>query len=155
MTNPTDHLIDPEGQALVSSLIRMGEKSEDAYNTVQAIRKMASENVCAEIRALGVRLDAKIEKQNAKIDSQSAKIDAQNAKIDAQNTRIDSMRWMLGLVIGLLALLLAMGFFAFLNPRPSGAQAVTQTPYVIYLPSPAVPSAAPTIAGNSEVVAQE
>ena len=52
MANETKSPIDPEGQALVSSLTRLGEQSEAAYNTVQAVRKMAGDEIISEIRVI-------------------------------------------------------------------------------------------------------
>lgn len=75
--------------------------------------------VDSKIDAQGAKLDSKIDAQNAKIDVQSAKIDSQGArlesKIESQDAKIESLRWMLGVVIGLLTLLALLGFFAFVG----------------------------------------
>ncbi len=123
MNSKIESPIDPEGQVLVDCLHRLGEKPAEAYNAVQAVRSMSADNIIHEIRTFGTSIDAKIDSkidaQNAKIDVQSAKIDSQGArlesKIESQDAKIESLRWMLGVVIGLLTLLALLGFFAFVG----------------------------------------
>ena len=123
MNSKTKSPIDPQGQVLLDCLLRLGAKPAEAYNTVQAVRSMSADNIIHEIRALGASVDAKTDAQNAKFDAQNtkieSKIDAQNAKIDAmaeaQSAKIESLRWMIGVLIGLLTLLAVLGFFAFIG----------------------------------------
>lgn len=93
--------IDPQGQVLADCLHRLGEEPTEAYNTVQAVRSMSADNIIHEIRTIGTSVDAKI--------------DVQNAKFESQNAKIESLRWMLGVLIGLLMLLAMLGFFAFIG----------------------------------------
>ena len=142
MNSKIESPIDPEGQVLVDCLHRLGEKPAEAYNTVQAVRSMSADSIIHEIRSFGTSIDSKIDSQNAKIDSQGAKIDSkidtQNAKIDAQSTRLDSkidaqdakiesLRWMIGVVIGLLTLLALLGFFAFVGRADPVSDPCTHT----------------------------
>ena len=126
--------IDREGQVLVDCLHRLGEKPAEAYNAVQAVRSMSADNIIHEIRTFGTSIDAKIDVQNAKLDAQGAKLDSKidsqgarleskiesqgarlESKIESQDAKIESLRWMLGVVIGLLTLLALLGFFAFVG----------------------------------------
>ena len=98
MNSKIESPIDPEGQVLVDCLHRLGEEPAEAYNTVQAVRSMSGINIIHEIRTFGTSIDAKID-----------------SRIDAQDAKIESLRWMLGVVIGLLTLLALLGFFAFVG----------------------------------------
>ena len=75
---------------------------------------MSADNIIHEIRTWGTAVDSKIESQNAKI---------------------ESLRWMLGVLIGLLTLLAMLGFFAFIGraepvsdpcAHPESSQALVQ-----------------------------
>ena len=144
MANETKSPIDPEGQALVSSLTRLGEQSEAAYNTVQAVRKMAGDEIISEIRVMRVTVDSDLKAQNARIEAQGAElksdikahhadikteIRAQKAEIRAQKVEIKALRWMLGVLIALFSILVALGFFTFVRDRP--VERVTQVPAVM------------------------
>ena len=62
---------------------------------------MSADNIIHEIRTWGTAVDSKI--------------DIQNSKIESQNAKIESLRWMLGVLIGLLTLLAMLGFFGFIG----------------------------------------
>ena len=51
------------------------------------------------------RFESKLDAQNAKL---NAKLDAQNAKLDGQNARLDALRWMIGVGLAGLGILLAL-----------------------------------------------
>ena len=64
---------------------------------------MAAGNIIARVES---KLDAILEAQNAKFDVQNAKIAAQNAKIAARGSKIDGIRWVIGIGLALLGLLI-------------------------------------------------
>ena len=186
MNRKTESPIDPQGQALLDCLLGLGAKPAEAYNTVQAVRGMSADNIIHEIRTLSASVDAKTDAQNAKTDAQNAKFDAQNTKIDAQNTKIESkidaqnakfdamaeaqnakfesLRWMIGVLIGLLTLLAILGFFAFigraepvsdpcthiesaqapLQPEPAAAEPLEPTGEAVKAPSGGRPDRPPS-----------
>ena len=100
MANETKSPIDPEGQALVSSLTRLGEQSEAAYNPVQAVRKMAGDEIISEIRVMRVTVDSDLKAQNARIEAQGAELKSDikahhadiKTEIRAQKTEIRAQK---------------------------------------------------------------
>ena len=85
-----------------------GQDPLEAYNAVKAVFGLSTDAIIQEIRSFGASVNSKMEIQNAKIDVLTGTIDAQNAKIDA-------LRWIIGVLIGLLTLLAILGFFAFVG----------------------------------------
>ena len=86
---------------------------------------MAAANIVArfeaKLDAQNAKLDAILDAQNAKLDAildaQNAKLDAmheaQDTKLDAQNAKIDGLRWVIGVGLTLLGVMLAL--FRFLD----------------------------------------
>ena len=61
---------------------------------------MAAANIITRVES---KLDAILNAQNARFDAQDAKSDAQ---IAAQNSKIDGLRWVMGIGLALLGLLI-------------------------------------------------
>ena len=155
MAKETKSPIDPEGQALVASLTRLGEQSEAAYNTVQAVRKMAGDEIISEIRVMRVTVDSDLKAYHAEIKSDlkaqkseiKSDLKAQKSEIKsdlkAQKAEIKALRWMLGVLIALFSILVALGVFTFVRDQP--VERATQVPAVVpqELVRPVSPSATP------------
>ena len=76
----------------------VGMEEETAYRVVKQIQDMAAANLIA-------RFESKMDAQNAKMDAQNAKIDAQT---ESTRRELRAVRWMLGVGLGLLGVLLTV-----------------------------------------------
>ena len=108
MNDATETSTDLGGPALVDWIHCRGQDPLEAYNAVKAVFGLSTDAIIQEIRSFWASVNSKMEIQNAKIDVLTGTIDAQNAKIDA-------LRWIIGVLIGLLTLLAILGFFAFVG----------------------------------------
>ena len=94
MNDTTESQVDLGGPALVGWIHRLGQDPLEAYNAIKAVFGLSSDAVIREIRSFGTSV---------------------NSKIKAQNAKIDALRWMIGVLIVLLALLAILGLFAFVG----------------------------------------
>ena len=109
---------DTDDRRLFLLLLRRTElDEEEAYTVVQEIQNMAAANLIsrfeAKLDALNVRLDAGLRAQSAEFD---AGLKAQSAELDAglkaQSAELKAIRWVLGLgMVSLGILLTAMRVF--------------------------------------------
>ena len=110
MPNSNTPIVDPEGQPLVNFLSDQGVSAEDAYNVVQGVRRMAGENVTAEIRAQGAET-------RAEIAALASKVDANAAHIAALDSRLDGMGWAVSATLALVAALAIAGLLNWITGR--------------------------------------
>ena len=82
-------------------LRKLGLDDEEAFTFFQELKNMAAANLIA-------RFESKLDAQNAKLDGQNAKLDGQNARLDAQNAKLDALRWVIGVGLAGLGILLAL-----------------------------------------------
>ena len=85
---------DPDSLAILHALSRNDLSPEDAYNALEGIRHMAG-------RAITAALDA----QRAASDARFAALDS---KIDAQRAEIATLRWLLGVGLTSIAVVIAV-----------------------------------------------
>lgn len=118
-------LPDTDDRRLFLLLLRKTElDEEEAYTVVQEIQNMAAANLISRFEAkLDARFDAlnaELRTWNAKLEAQSIRLDAglkaQSAVLDAelkaQNAELRAIRWMLGLgMVSLGVLLTALRIF--------------------------------------------
>lgn len=103
-------LPDTDDRRLFLLLLRRTELSEEeAYTVVQELQNMAAANLIA-------RFEAKLDAQNARLDAQKAELTAelqsQSAKLDAglkaQTLELATMRWVIGVGIVVLGLVMTV-----------------------------------------------
>lgn len=96
-------LPDTDDKRLFLLLLRNTELSEEeAYTVVQEIQNMAAANLIARFEA---KLDAQKAELAAELQSQSAKLDA---GLKAQNSELAAIRWVIGVGIVVLGLVLTV-----------------------------------------------
>ena len=95
MDDPTpDTPIQSGEQQMFVTLRKLGVADNEAYAFVRGTESMAGQNVIAEIRLQSAKLDAAIE--------------VQIARLDAQQRELNSLRWMIGLGLTGLAILITV-----------------------------------------------
>ena len=77
----------PDDKLIFELLCQMGLGPPDAYTFVQEMQNMAAANLIARFEA---------------------KLDAQNAKLDAQNAQLVALRWVIGIGLAGIGILLAV-----------------------------------------------
>lgn len=101
MNDATETSIDLGGPALVDWIHCRGQDPLEPYNAVKAVFGLSTDAIIQEIRSFWASVNSKME--------------ILTAKIDVQNAKIDALRWIIGVLIGLLTLLAILGFFAFVG----------------------------------------
>lgn len=117
------------------------------------------DNLTATVTEHSAKIDsltATVTEHGEKIDSLAEAIAATNARLEAQNAKLEALKWMFGIIIGLLAVLAAAGAFNFLFPQPGAATANSSSsaPPAAIAAEPSNPPAKATASGQPTTPAE-
>ena len=157
---------DPDGQPLMDTLLNLEVDPSEAYNTVQGTHNMAGKNVIAAMDARFVETNSKFVETNSKFVEVDARFVEVNANFSETQAMIKSLgaelrfqRWILGLLVALVGVLMTVvvALVLYLVPGDPAPIEVTVAAAVAEEldPSARLPATDPEEAAAEEAAAED